>query len=302
MIIEKSVLETVPTPLDPPPDYNVACEPVYNAPPLLDVPTPSRPQPEAGPSSGIRLPQVRRPPISPAKGSSWFRLIPGPQDAREKEVRTTVLGLVRELVRQPYDDAALSVLDSCAAACADIGVSLAMLLQERSIEGRTPLYWATVKLAGPSSDTALEGERALVAALFAHCTPLTQNTLSEIRLACVAASDNALYQTFRGMPGFGVVSGADRMLVGEERDLPVDHVIVEDGVDDPTAFVANFRFPLFQKRMRAGGKVGCSFIARGMLLCSRAERFDVLTACARTFVQAGHPRPAGHIRILGRVS
>lgn len=264
MIIEKNigVLENVPTPLDPPPDYAFATtsntERPASAPPPLLV------NAEAGPSTGsLRLPSVRRPPISPGKAKGWFRLLPGPQDIREKEVRATVLGLVRELVRQPYDDAALSILDSCAEACADIGIPLSSVLQERSIEGRTPLYWATVKLAGPSADAATTGERALVTALAAHCMPLTHSTISEVRLACIAASDNALYQEFRGMEGFGVMSGADRMIMGEEYEAPVDRVVVEDVAEDPTAFVASVSFPLFQRRMRAGGKVGCAFIARG---------------------------------------
>lgn len=263
MIIEKNgVLERVPTPLEPPPDYTFAT----NNPRLPLTPLPLV-DAQAGPSSSsLRLPAIRRPPLSPGKGKTWFSFLPGPQDIREKEVRATVIGLVRDLVRQPYDEAALSILDSCAEGCAAVGISLSSVLQDKSIEGRTPLYWATVKLAGPSADSATSGERALVSALAAHSMPLRPGTISEIRLACVAASDNALYQEFRGLQGFGVMSGADRMILGEEYEAPADRVVVEDVAEDMTAFVASVSFPLFQRRMRAGGKVGCAFIARGVSL------------------------------------
>lgn len=275
MIIEKSngLLDQVQTPLEPPPDYETASRIPERGP---STPTPSYspsrpPRPTASSSSP---PQPRSsdarhhaPPLQPQLegGKRWFGLFGG-HTAQEKETRSTVVGLVGALLQQPYDDASVSILDSCAEACADQGIVFSSLLQERSFEGRTPLYWAIVKLAGPNSDTASSGERALVLSLLAHCAPLLPNTRSEITLACVAASDNALYQTFRAMPEFGTVAGADRMLLGLDVSPPLDRAVVEEVLDEPLLFVVNFQFSHFQRRMRAGGKVGCSFIARGMTI------------------------------------
>ncbi|KAF9555360.1 hypothetical protein CPC08DRAFT_712109 [Agrocybe pediades] len=71
------------------------------------------------------------------------------------EVRTTVCGLIRNLVvgqeqlgtheSEELSPAALGILQSCAEACSAHSLSLSTILQEKFIESHSPLYWSIVK-------------------------------------------------------------------------------------------------------------------------------------------------------------
>ena len=49
--------------------------------------------------------------------------------------------------------------------------------------------------------------------------------------------------------------------------MPIDDVDVEDVKEDEVAFVAKFRIPLFQKRMRISESIRLEFIAKGASSC-----------------------------------
>jgi hypothetical protein len=269
-------------PDDAPPDYNqvVASAPVTPADasgasshrPVSLRQTTSTPahvqNAVAGPS---RLPPSNT--ASPSTpSSSWFSFTRSSKAS--SEIRSTVQSLIAELVRAPYADASPGILDSCASACKDAGLSVSEVLQQPNLEGHTALYWAIVKFAGRigSADAAPEGARTLVLALLAHTTPLTQATLSEIRGAYAAVSDNALYQLCR--PYLTPVQGTDRMLLtsndpegNDGKALQPEEVVVEESTEAPNAFSATFEIRMFQKRIRVGGYVSCEFVARGNYLC-----------------------------------
>ncbi|KAJ3894703.1 hypothetical protein GG344DRAFT_73851 [Lentinula edodes] len=194
--------------------------------------------------------------------SSWWSFGTS-QTARE--IRTTVLGIVRDLVKVKSGNAvaAQSILESCAEACSGYSLSLSSLLQEKSIESHTPLYWAIINRPPDKSDDAINGTSDLLTTLLSYTAPLSPDILVEVRQACLITDDQLLFQRLRLSPEFASLSGTDEMLLGEVM-IP-DDVTVENMLGDDGAFAVNFRIPHFQKRMRVSNEVGVEFIARGRL-------------------------------------
>ncbi|KAH9889274.1 hypothetical protein C8Q73DRAFT_747800 [Cubamyces lactineus] len=284
MIIDKSPLpgdEVNIEPEDAPPSYDAS----------VDVRPPLPQDEKAGSSSAYSTQTITHnsssfavSPKSPStvsshkpggkrpSSTSWFNF--GPSARATKEVRATIKGLLRDLVKQADAQGALGVLESCADACRTYDLSLSALLQERSIEGHTPLYWSIINRPSPeSSDTSSltptstqgssERDRDVVMALLSHAAPLTDATVDDIRLACLHASDHGLFQRLRRSPAFAPVSGSDEILLGST--VPVDDVEVEDVPGDEAGFVVHFRIPMFQKRMRISQEIPLEFIAKGRL-------------------------------------
>jgi len=216
------------------------------------------------------------------------------------EVRTTVCGLIRNLVvgqeqlgaqdSEELSPAALGILQSCAEVCSTHSLSLSTILQERFIESHSPLYWSIVKrpvrtnVVQPGAPTQqhhnlLDGDEMdepkryddhdgqnpndLLGALLAHATHshLSAETITELRQGCLATSDQATFQRLRLLiPQFSSISGADQVLLGANR--PVDDVTVEIGGGSEGAFAVNIQVPQFHKRMMISKEIGVEFIAR----------------------------------------
>jgi hypothetical protein len=255
MIIDKQALPDDPTPEDAPPAYDYPSSSSYKP-----------PEKEAGPSStpvastSSLGPSFSSPPIikkPSAKGKSrWFSF---GQSRAAREVKETVTNLVRDIVKSP-DAAALSVLQNCAEACESHSLSFPAILQEPSIEGHSALYWAIIKR--PRSLPGAAGME-LVQAMLVLAAPLSAAAASDVRLACLQTSDEVLFQRLRRMPPFSPLSGTDAMLLGE--DMASDEVVVEELPGNQGEFMATFRIPHFQKRMRISKRVSLEFIARGTL-------------------------------------
>jgi hypothetical protein len=174
-----------------------------------------------------------------------------------------VLGLVRDLVKlQPTDHSivAISILKSCVDACAANGLSISTVLQEKSVEGHTPLYWAIIKRP---AESAVDENLDLLTALLALSTPLTPATVSDVRLACLLMSDQALFQQLRASPEFAPMSATDEMLL--DATMPPDAILVENMPGHAGAFAVDFAIVRFQKRMHVGNAVVLEFIARGRM-------------------------------------
>lgn len=212
-------------------------------------------------------------------------------------MEATVLGLVRDLVRRPASapgsgnvTAALGVLESCVQACEKHDVSLSSILQQKSIEGHTPLYWAIVNRPTPREEEEDEerGSDAVLFRLLAYTAPLMQSTISDMRHACLVVADNVLYQKLRSIPSVVPLSGTDAMLLtardgedADEDDLDVgkvfgDVVEVRDWRDDSTAFSVTFEIKMFQRRMRVSNEIGLEFIARGTSQSFRPYEFQLI--------------------------
>lgn len=261
MIIEKHPLPEDLTPTDAPPSYDTL-GPILNGYRDTKPPTPSTA------TSSTQSPPHRSPPKSPAtttKGkarANWFNFA---AHRTSRDVRNTVLGLVRDLVREYHTNspAPAGILQSCAEACAAHNLGLASILQEKSIEEHTPLYWAIVKRV---PDEAIDEDTQipdLLTALLSHSTPLTRETISDVRVACLVTSDQSLFQRLRMSPEFSKISGRDEMLLG--ATLPMDDIVVEDMAGDEGAFAVNFEIVQFQKRMMVSKEIVLEFIARSRM-------------------------------------
>ncbi|KAH9922096.1 uncharacterized protein B0H18DRAFT_1121113 [Fomitopsis serialis] len=152
------------------------------------------------------------------------------------------------------------VLKGCTDACRVYGLSLAALLQEPSIEGHTPIYWAVVK-CGPGPQTTFTHE--LLATFLSCAAPLTETALADIRLACLENPDQELFQWIRRSRAMTPLFGAAEVLFSGA--VPEDEVFVEELPGENDMFVGHFRILMFQKRMRVLKHVGLEFIARGRL-------------------------------------
>ncbi|THV02029.1 hypothetical protein K435DRAFT_367811 [Dendrothele bispora CBS 962.96] len=202
------------------------------------------------------------------------------QDARQ--VRTTVFDIIKDLVRGSettggygYTDVR-SILESCSKACARYSLCLSELLQEKSIEEHTPLFWAIVnrrrQRQGREQGERQEQEQGqdeeagspdLLTCLLFFTAPLQPSTVSDVRLACLLTSDQELFKRLRMSPDFAPLSGTDQMLLGATM-IP-DDVVVENLDGDDQAFAADLRITQFQKRMKISKEIGVEFIARGRM-------------------------------------
>jgi hypothetical protein len=194
------------------------------------------------------------------------------------------LGLVRDLVREEFQTpAAFGILQSCAEACASNGVSFSSILQEKSIEGHTPLYWAIVKREPDESQDDGSEVQDLLTTLLSHSTPLTQATIADIRHACLVTSDQPLFQRLRQSPDFGSGSAVDEILLGVT--LPPDDVEVVTFPDDEGSFAVNIGIVKFQKRMLITKTITIEFIARSKLSLLQVSNVLLNTAYCRSNVE-----------------
>jgi hypothetical protein len=197
----------------------------------------------------------------------------------EKDVRATVLGLVKDLVREHHSDssAPAGILQSCAAACEGRSLFLSSILQEKSIENHTPLYWAIVKRRPDEHVDEKAQIPDLLIALLSHSTPLTKDTILDIRQACLITSDQPLFQRLRMSPEFATVSGKDQMLLGVT--LPHDEIEVEELAGDEGQFAMDFVIPHFQKRMMVTQEIVLEFIARSEYFVKSSNLLHLCSSC-----------------------
>ena len=256
MIVRKEEELEDPQLLDEPPSYDQI------NPGRSSVSSNFQPDVKAGPSSSSSSPtptptSIAGPPLPLAKPKSrttWldsFRL-----SQQAKEVRTTVRSIIRDVVKQPKTAASMGLLESCADACTSNNLSFSEILQEQSVEGHPAIYWAIVKRPSDSPD-----DFELITSLMSYSAPLTTETMTEVRLACLHVGDQALFQCLWRSPEYGALSGADRMLLGVSS--PPDTMDVEElpGQDGP--FTVRLTVMHFEKRMKVSGEVAFEFIARG---------------------------------------
>ncbi|KAL1717482.1 hypothetical protein EV715DRAFT_274179 [Schizophyllum commune] len=263
----------------PPPSYDAVASTSYVAGSSKPSASEKPSVPHANSSTSSHPTPVHSPKLSASSSSSkpsfaspLFGLLPSKSS---REVRTTVKALIQDIiVQQSPPEACRGILQSCAESCKSYEIPLHSILQERYMEERTPLYWAIVKRAEerqassssslsspPTPDPSDPSDTTLI--LLALAAPLTADTITDIRAACLVFSDNALFQRLRMAPEFSSLSPAEQILFNGEAMVP-DSVRVED-VKGEGAFVAHIRIPKFQRRMRVAGTVGVEFVALGRI-------------------------------------
>ncbi|KAH9833991.1 uncharacterized protein C8Q71DRAFT_680550, partial [Rhodofomes roseus] len=191
---------------------------------------------------------------------SW---IPSPSRTRAAaEVKTTVLGLLKELIKRgDAEPSARSILESCEDVCRAYRLSLSSMLQDRCIEGHSALYWAVIKRSR-GLELRTNSQTDVLGAFLTFGAPISPPTLSEIRLACLQKADQTLFQQLRHSSSFAPLSGKDDMLLSSSSAR--DEVYVED-IASEDAFAVRFRIPMFQQRLRVSKCINLEFIARGRL-------------------------------------
>ncbi|KAG1786693.1 uncharacterized protein HD556DRAFT_1018698 [Suillus plorans] len=211
--------------------------------------------------------------------SSWLSFLPFSSSKTTKHDHEFMLTLIHDLIVPPPTNSgnlspkspqlALAdpheMLASYAQTCSAKNLSLSTLLQEPDIAGHTAIYWAIVNYRS-----------SLLDALLKYASPLTPVTLSEMRKACLVASNQPLFHNLRlsvGLCASGLRSATDGLLLGQR---PPDDVRVEEGPDG--AFAATLDIAMWQKRMRAVGSVSVEFIVSGRIF-------------ALTFFTTDRPRP-----------
>ena len=139
----------------------------------------------------------------------------------------------------------MGLLESCADARAANNLSFSEILQEPSIEDHPAIYWAIVKRPSPD-------DFELITSLMSYSAPLTTETMTEVRLACLHVGDQALFQRLWRSPEYGALSVADRMLLGVLA--PPDTIDVKElpGQDGP--FAVRLTIVQFEKRMEVSGE------------------------------------------------
>jgi hypothetical protein len=147
--------------------------------------------------------------------SSWLSLLPFTSSRNTKQVRQSVLALIHDLVVSPPTNSGSldsssktprsalidphEILASCAESCSARNLSFSTLLQEAVVADHSPIYWAIVNY-----------HPSLLDALLKHAMPLTPATLSEMRKACLVASNQVLFHSLRlkvGLCASGLRSG-----------------------------------------------------------------------------------------------
>ena len=187
-----------------------------------------------------------------------------PQRLAQGKVKEMVQTRVTALLQGrllPGEDR-MSTLAACARACERGGLDFSTVLQETSIEGHSPIYWAIVNRYVASGSRGLEPD-SLVAAILSACRPLSPASLSAIRVACTMASDNALLQElFQLIPPLSHISTRDALLLSPANEE--DRVDVDEKRNGTGSWVATVKIPRFRLRMRVCGSVSVEFIASGL--------------------------------------
>lgn len=290
VIITKTHLDDQPT--EEPPSYSSAVGPSSssNLTPLR-LPQPSSPESSYPSEKPPITPQPQTPiststssifsltpsqPKSPALSTppapaGWIsQLLGTPQAKADNEVRQTVLGLIQGIIQQGDSAYAIPIIQSCIDACEARGLSFANIVQERSIQGHTPLYWTIVKNVysakeePPSSSDRKPNLETLFDILVSF--PLTLEAYADALQACLLTSSHSTFLRLRKYnpePPLAI-PGSD-----EQDDQSEDTIRVTNGDDAEAALNGAFRVQInikhFQKRMRVLKEVTVDFIARGRM-------------------------------------
>jgi len=125
-------------------------------------------------------------------------------------------------------------------------------------QNHTPLFQAT--LQANDKDTL-----KILLHLINLSAPLTRETLFDIRHACIIRDDNFLYQKLRRMVKYddGWLSDVEKTYIMNVRDEI--EVTAQRQDSGPPEFIASFKIPAFQTRLRGLGEVVLDFIAQGRM-------------------------------------
>ncbi|PBK66377.1 hypothetical protein ARMSODRAFT_960374 [Armillaria solidipes] len=194
-------------------------------------------------------------------GESSNRSTGGIMGAFSGQVKTTIAALIHDLVRPHSMSNAppcREILESCSEACNSRSLCLSSIIQDHNIEGHTAIYWAIIN--GPRF---AEGESQVLTALLEFSQPLEDSTISELRWACLAKSDQPLFQHLQRKLNLNPRSKMDKMILSSDAEYDEVHLLETD----PSAnkFTVDIHVKQFQKRLVVGTIVYVEFIAKARM-------------------------------------
>ncbi|KAG1750525.1 uncharacterized protein EDB91DRAFT_1244106 [Suillus paluster] len=149
-----------------------------------------------------------------------------------RQKQKAVLSRIRDIVSSP-DFTPSSVAPAVSACAADLPAAVfSYLLQTPNIEGHTALYWAIVN-----------DRREAFSAFIAFIPRFSSVCASDLRLACMATNDQALFAHLN----LGNFQSLKDEPLRRSLGCPPDEVQVYEG-NEPNKFVACIRIRMFQKR------------------------------------------------------
>ena len=176
-----------------------------------------------------------------------------------KDVKNMAYRSVRDVVKDPGAQQSVALIETCAQMCQAKGINFCDILQDPCLEGHRALYWIVLSRPPPE-------EYGLLSTILKHSTPLSSDSVDEIRLACLQVGDQTLFNHVWRHPAYGALSGTDELLLGAAA--PTDYVEVQEAtVNEIGTFIARFQIAQFHKRLGVSGKIAFEFIARGSYLC-----------------------------------
>ncbi|KAG1877895.1 hypothetical protein DFJ58DRAFT_753148 [Suillus subalutaceus] len=170
-----------------------------------------------------------------------------------KQIRTTVLSLIRDMVTAPdfIPSSVGPIIDACATSLP--AAEFTALLQESNITGHTPLYWAVVN-----------NRPEALSAFLKFIATYTYNSLDDLRLACMATSNHAWFTSLKltTTPRYRKGLGLNRSL-----GYPRDKIQVYHEGNLQNQFTSKIQIMMFQKRMRVTQEIYVELIAQGRIWC-----------------------------------
>ena len=121
--------------------------------------------------------------VSQPNPLSWLSMPSFTSSHTSKQVRQTVLSLIHDLVLNIESP---DLLNSCADACWTYSLDLSAIFQEPYIKHHLVVYWGV-----------LNHHDTLLPLLLIYATLLSQSTMSDVQLACLAPSNQVLFQSLR---------------------------------------------------------------------------------------------------------
>ncbi|KAL0060818.1 hypothetical protein AAF712_012411 [Marasmius tenuissimus] len=189
--------------------------------------------------------------------------------ASKAHLRQTVRSIIQDLIVQysssPESDSVgiLSVqnyrgiMESCYDACQKQsagGTTLWEMLNDKFIEGHTPMYWTMISRATQLPTNLPQGNEPpgspLFTILLSYASPLSPVARSDIETACMEMSDHALYTYLKFHPDYAMGLSLKGKMVFGTNILAVPDEIKVSNLPDDRGFKVEMRIVQFVKRIR----------------------------------------------------
>ena len=221
----------------------------------------------------------------------------------QADALATVRASIRNLLQREMTlDESYGIVSSCASTCHSNRLDFSCILQERSIEGHSPIFWAILSRYNSFRNLSfmphnlVEQTKQFLIWFLSHVTQMTVVGRAELRSVALVVADNDLLQRLHALPGVNQLSGIERVLLidlarsvawKDKKDERTDNERADLQNERPTQVVHSFgdvaevkesslgsgkdtglfnvslAITMFQRRMRVSREISIEFIAKG---------------------------------------